>query len=334
MAVVRGVTRIGAAFALGAVISAAQGAGTPAGTVITNTATLSYSFGGGPAANVISLPASVTVAEVINLNLTWQDASSVTVNSPSANAALTFLLSNTGNGPETFVLSRNNALAGDTYDPQNAGTGAIFLENGLQPGFQATGPNADTLYVPGNNDPVLSADAARTIYLASDTPAGLASGATGNAELTAASATPGAAGAAPGTVLTGKGAGGVDAVVASGLARRIGSYVVGGIAVTVAKSVVKVVDSQGGASVTAGAELTYRIVLTALGSGTAQNLLLNDPLPPNTSYVAQSITVNGVARTDAADADNAEFSGGALKVNFGNTAAPASFTVEFRVTVN
>ena len=312
----------------------AHAAGTPAGTVIPNTATLTYSIGGGPVASVTSLPASITVAEFISVSLTWQDAAAVAVSAPSSNGALTFLLTNTGNGPETFSLARNNALAGDSYDPGNGSAGPIFLENGLQAGFQASGPNADTPYVPGSNDPALAPDATRIVYVVSNTPAGLINGATGNVELTAASTTPGAAGAAPGTILPGKGAGGVDAVVGSGLVRRIGSYVVGGVAVTVVKSVVKVVDPQGGANVTAGAELTYRIVLAATGSGTAQNLILNDPLPPNTTYVANSITVNGAARTDAADADNAEFSGGAMKVNFGNTAAPASFTVEFRVTVN
>jgi hypothetical protein len=160
----------------------AQAAGTPAGTVIQGAATLSYSIGGASSQNVTSLPASVTIAELINLTLTWQDGAAVAVNSPSSNSTLTFLLTNTGNGQETFSLARNASLAGD-----NGNAGAIFLESGLQPGFQASGPNADIVYIPGANDPTLAADASRVIYIVSNTPASLANGNTGNVALAAAS---------------------------------------------------------------------------------------------------------------------------------------------------
>jgi len=310
-------------------------AGTPAGTVIQNTATLTYSIGGVPAISTTP-PASFTVVELINVTLVSQDAATVAVNSPDSNRALTFLLTNTGNGPETFALARNNAVAGDNYDPLNGSAGAIFLENGLQAGFQSSGPTADTLYALGSNDPALAADASRIVYVVSDTPAALVTGNIGRVELTASATTAGAAGAAPGTTLPGLGQGGVDAVVGGtrALARQSGGYVVSGVAVAVAKSVVSVVDVAGGTSLRSGSIVTYRIVLTVNGAGVAQSLALNDPLPSNTSYVANSITVNGQPRTDAADADQAEFSTGTVKVAFGDTAAPITHTIEFRVTVN
>ncbi len=318
-----------------AVPMAAEAAGTPAGTVIQNIATLTYSIGGVPS-TAITPPASFTVAEVINVTLVSQDAANVAVSSPDSNRALTFLLTNTGNGPETFSLVRNNAVAGDNYDPSNGSAGAIFLENGLQPGFQASGPNADTLYLPGSNDPNLAADASRIVYVVSDTPAALVTGNIGRVELTAASTTAGAAGAAPGTTLPGLGQGGVDAVVGAtrAQAKQTGGYVVSGVAVAIAKTVVNVVDQAGGASVRSGSIVTYRIVLAVNGQGVAQGLALNDPLPANTTYVANSITFDGQARTDAADADNAEFSGGAVKVRLGDITAPVSHTIEFRVVIN
>jgi len=313
----------------------ADAAGTPAGTVIQNTATLTYSIGGTPG-TATTPPAIFTVVELINVTLVSQDAANVAVGSPDSNRALTFLLTNTGNGPETFALGRNNAVAGDNYDPSNGSAGALFLENGLQPGFQASGPTADTLYVAGSNDPALAADASRIVYVVSDTPAGLATGNVGRVELTASSTTPGAAGAAPGTALVGLGQGGVDAVVGAtrAQARQSGGYVVSGVAVAVVKSVVSVVDPAGGSNVRSGSIVTYRIVLTVNGSGVAQTLALDDPLPANTTYISNSITVNGAARTDAVDADNAEFSSGVVKVRFGDTAAPINHTIEFRVTVN
>ncbi|MGH6610270.1 MAG: DUF11 domain-containing protein, partial [Burkholderiaceae bacterium] len=148
--------------------------------------------------------------------------------------------------------------------------------------------------------------------------------------------TPGAAGAAPGTTLVGLGQGGVDAVVGStrAQARQTGGYVVGGVAVNVVKSVINVLDQAGGTTVRPGSIVTYRIVLSVNGGGIAQSLVLDDPLPANTSYVSNSITVNGSARTDAVDTDSAEFSSGAVKVRFGDTAAPINHTIEFRVVIN
>ena len=312
-------------------------AGAPAGTVISNAVTLNYSAGGVGAVTA-SNTASFVVAELINLTLTVQDAASVTVNSPDASRAITVLLTNTGNGSETFSLSRNNALAGDQFDPANALAGAIFFESGAQAGFQASGPNADTLYVPGVNDPVLAADASRLVYVVSDIPPGVPLGGLGNVGISASALTPGASGAVPGTTLPGLGAGGVDAVVGGSRATTtvIGSYIVSGFTVTVVKSVVTVQDPRGGVLIMPGSVLTYRVVLNITGAGTANNLAFNDPLPLETTYNAGSIKVNGASRTDAADADNADYTAGTrtISARFGNTLSPASHTIEFQVTVN
>ena len=312
-------------------------AAAPAGTVISNAVTLNYSVGGVGAA-ATSNTASFVVAELINLTLTVQDAAPVPVNSPDASRPITVLLTNTGNGSEAFNLSRNNAMPGDQFDPVNALAGAIFLENGAQAGFQASGPNADTLYVPGVNDPVLAAEASRVIYVVSDIPTGVALGGLGNVGVSAGALTPGASGAAPGTTLPGLGAGGVDAVVGGSRATATvaGSYIVSGFAVNVVKSVVLVQDPRGGAIIMPGSVLTYRVVLNITGTGTANNLAFSDPLPLETTYNAGSIKVNNVSRTDAVDADNADYTVGTRTVSarFGNTLSPASHTIEFQVTVN
>jgi uncharacterized repeat protein (TIGR01451 family) len=324
---------VAALIALGS--ATAHGAGTPAGTLITNTATLSYSIGGTPEAPITSAPASLQVDELIDLTLVWQDGVPVSVASPDTNDPLTFLLTNTGNGTERFALTRNDLLAGDSYDPLTGSAGAIFLESGLAPGLQLLGANADTLYVAGVNDPSLAADASRLIYVVSDTPAGLTSGNSGLSALTAAATTAGAAGAAPGTTLAGLGTGGVDAVVGTSQAQasRTGSYMVSDVTVTVAKVVAAVLDPRGGTSVEPGSILTYRITVTLTGAGSANSLTITDLLPAETSYVAGSTLVNGAARTDVADADNAQFSANTVTVNFGNTAAPVVHVIEFRTTV-
>jgi uncharacterized repeat protein (TIGR01451 family) len=312
-------------------------AGVPAGTVIANTVTLTYSVGGIPAI-AASNAANVLVGEVINLTLMVQAAAPVAVNSPDLNRVIASVLTNTGNGTETFSLSRNNAQSADQFDPVNAGIGAIFLESGGQPGFQASGPNADILYVPGVNDPVLAADASLVVYVVSDIPAGIAIGGIGKVGISASSLTPGASGAAAGTTLPGLGVGGVDAVVgpSQGNASVVGSYIVSGFTVVVTKNVVLVQDPQGGTLIMPGSVLTYQIVLSVGGSGNANNLAVRDPLPAETTFKPGSIKVNGAVRTDAVDGDNADYTPATrtIAARFGNTPAPANHVVEFQVTVN
>ena len=311
-------------------------AGSPAGTLISNSATLTYSMAGGAKAAVTALAKVVVVAEVIDLVLTWQDASAVSVNSPDPGKSLSFVLTNTGNGTETFLLARNNHLTDDQFDPENAAGGAIYLESGAQPGFQSTGPNADTLYQPGINDPVLAADASRNIYLFSSIAPALARGAMGKASLSASAGTPGAAGARPGLSLAGLGQGGVDAVVGAsrGQASAAGSYIVSGISLSLVKTVVAVRDVLGGGLVMPGSVLTYRVVLSLTGAGIAENFSFSDPLPASTRYLPASLTVDGAARSDAADTDNASFAAGTVSVLFGNTPVPATRVIEFKATVN
>jgi len=319
-------------------VHGAQAAGTPAGTVISNRVTVDFSYGG-IAGVAASNTATVTVAEVINVSLTWQDAAAVAVNSPDTSRALTLLLTNTGNGSEPFSLTRNNSISGDQFDPANAAIGAIFLENGAEAGFQASGANADTLYIPGNNDPLLAADASRTVYLVSDIPTNLAQGNTAQASLNAVALTSGAAGAAPGTRLSGLGAGGVDALVGASraTATATGSYVISGLSVAVFKRVSAIQAPYGDDPnrIMPGTVLTYIATVRVSGAGTATNLAFNDPLPAETDFVPGSILVNGTARTDAADADNTDFNVGSKTINvrFGDTVAPTTHLIEFRVKV-
>jgi uncharacterized repeat protein (TIGR01451 family) len=109
-----------------------------------------------------------------------------------------------------------------------------------------------------------------------------------------------------------------------------------GIGVIIAKTVVAIVDPQGSAVVMSGALLTYRITATLSGSGIAGNLTITDPLPAATTYVPGSIAVNGIARSDAADADNAQYLAGSrtVAVSLGNVTAPAKVVITLRATIN
>jgi len=321
--------------------SGAWAIGTPAGTQIPNRATLEYVYKGKPT-TAVAVSAPVVVAKLINPVLSWQDLAAVPVLAGEAARALTFVLTNTGNGTETFQIIRNNTVAGDVFHPVTSTVGAIYIETGGEPGLQTSGPHADRLYVPGVNDITLAADASQVLYVLSDIPGATGEGARGNVSLEARSTTPGAAGAAPGTAFISASNPHVPVTPSSvavvgltrGQAAAVGGYMVHGVLVTLDKSVANRRDPTGGTQVVTGTELTYRIVLTVNGTGTVQNLTFSDPLPGGLTYKPGTLVVDGVARSDAADADQAAFAAGVVSATFGDVAAPAVRTIEFKVLVN
>ncbi|MDH2918716.1 MAG: hypothetical protein PXX73_05950 [Sideroxydans sp.] len=320
-----------------------------AGSTISNVATVGYSMGAGAAAvvqpSIISNTASFVVAELIQPAITWQDALPVPVNTPGLNSVLTFLLTNAGNGQEVFALTRANAPApipatnyvpvnSVLYDPANSPAGAMFLESNGVPGFQ---PGLDAAYVAGVNDPNLAPNATQIIYILSDTPALVANGSKGDVALTASSKTVGAAGAAAGTALAGLGQGGSVAVVGKNRAQAVtlGSYLTSGLSVVVTKTILSVLDPNGGVLVMPGSIISYQIVAALTGAGVATGLVINDPLPANTTYVPASMTLAGVALTDAADADQGQFiaASNSVSVALGNLTSTALTGVNAVITL-
>ncbi|HEY1228018.1 MAG TPA: DUF11 domain-containing protein, partial [Ramlibacter sp.] len=238
-----------------------------------------------------------------------------------------------GNATDTVALARDNAVGGDQFDPTDSPQGAIWLETGAQAGLQTSGPNADIVYVAGSNDPVLAAGASRIVYLASGIPSGFTTGATGRANLQARSslAPPNAAPGAQVGVISG-----VPVIAGANGARSTATCtsLVSVIAVGIAKSVVAVADNQGGTRVMPGSVITYRLLVSATGSGSANNVVVSDPLPAALTYVPGSITVDGAPRTDAADGDDSTFTNGTVRTVLPSLAAPQSRSIEFKATVN
>lgn len=328
------------AVALAASLAALPGAGalalgTAAGTDITNTASVTADVGGSPV-SATSNPNVIRVAEVIDVDVTLLSIGNVLVNSPSTGQVLTFRVTNTGNGVDTFALTVDDALVGDAFDPVFASLYFDANANGL---YDA---GVDTLYTPGANDPVLDANAPAAddvvVFVLSDVPAALASGDLGDSELLAVSAT---GVGAPGTVVAGAGEGGTDAIVGTsgGDDADRGTYQVSSVALAIAKTSA-VADPFGGTQPIPGATITYSLVVTVSGVGSADAATLTDAIPANTTYVAGSMTRNAAALTDASDApvDDADFgvtTAGAITVGLGNLPAGGPpETITFQVTIN
>jgi len=309
--------------------SPAWSSGTPAGTVVDNVAIVNFDLGGVPT-TANSNNASFQVLERLDVVVTLQSGQ-VIVSPNTAGAALLFTVTNTGNGGDEFALAIDSALAGDDFDPVPA-VPAIYFDTDASGDFSA----GDLAYQAGVNEPQLAADESVDVLLVNNIPAGLANGMVGRSELTATSTT---GTGLPGETLVGLGDGGLDAVLGAsgGTAARFGEYLVSDVAVSVVKSVAAA-DPYGGNEPTVGATLTYTITVQVLNGGVATGSVFSDPIPQNTTFVANSISLNGGNLTDAIDLDAGELdTSGApvVVVRLGDlTQADGVQAIEFQVTID
>jgi uncharacterized repeat protein (TIGR01451 family) len=83
-----------------------------------------------------------------------------------------------------------------------------------------------------------------------------------------------------------------------------------------------------------GDQVTYTIAYSNGGDGTSTNTLVTASAPTNTSYVAAQTRLNGVLKTDAADADEVTVSGSTITINLGTVGVGGSGTITYKVAVN
>ncbi|MCU0759804.1 MAG: hypothetical protein MUF07_11510 [Steroidobacteraceae bacterium] len=286
----------GAGLALVTLLSSrlALAAGAPAGLPIDNTAQVAYTIG----TATVTEPSNtvrIVVAEVLDVTVTLQSPA-LTVSPGASNQALVYRVTNTGNGSEPIRLTVENVIGGDQFDPV-AAVPAIYFDTDGSGSFTP----ADTPYAAGSNDPLLAADASTTVLVVNSIPTGLADGARGLSQLRAAALT---GTGAPGTVFAGQGAAGTDALAGTtgGDGDATGEYRVADLRLAAVKSAT-VLDPFGGARPVPRAQVTYQVVVTPTGSGSATGVVFTDPIPPSTTYVPASLRLNGAPLSDAADAD-------------------------------
>ena len=303
--------------------------GTSAGIDISNSSKAEYSIAGSSGSvngNIVTF----RVDEKLDVNVTWQDAANVGVSTPDTNQILTFLLTNTGNGNDSYTLNVQNTLGGDQFNPVQVD---IYLDTNGNGNFNA---GVDTLYIPGTNDPVLAADASQTIFVRNNIPASLNGGDLGNSQLTATSTT---GSGAPATSFANAGDNNTTAVVGTsgGSSSAIGTYDVTNATVALLKSVV-ISDPLGGNQPMPGATMTYSIQVSVTGPGTANGVVITDPIPANATYTTGTLTLNAVSLSDVADGDAGDVGGttpNTATVDLGNlTAASPIQTITFEVIIN
>ncbi len=326
----------------------------PSGTLIQNQASADYIIGSSPissTSNVVSL----VVDKKINLLVTETTGVATLVNAGQTGAITTFTVTNLGNDPQGFSLTA--ALA--SGNPATNGVAPFTLND-----FSATGWQA---YVDANNNGIyeplldtatsifnLNAGASRTVFVVSNIPASATTGQQSVVGLTATTTAPGGgaltATLGADTLMT------VDTVFADIAGVTDGSrdarhsayaaYLASTAFVTLSKTIISAQPASGAAvpnpmtgdpALHPGSVLTYQIVASFSGIGTIDNLVITDPLPAETTYVSNSITVNGVAQTDLADfpTDNTSFTGNVITVSRGQVITPAAnVVIQFQTTIN
>ena len=335
-----------------------RAAGTPAGTVLSNQATANYTIG---ASNysTLSNTATLRVDDKVSFTLTASDSANVTI-LPNSRAYMTYVVTNTGNGPHDFTLAQ--AVSGiPTLAPA---AGPTFYSD--QPGTTAlpTDPNAGGLPYISN----LASDGTRTVYLYITAPAAPADGQTVDYLITAEayqvnnlgtinppvkSSTQASLDASINknanplnqyaVLADGAGNGGdalrdgLYAVLAKdGSNNTVGFNAQSGT-VNMAKTAT-VADQFGGTQPMTGATIRYTLTVTVTGSGTAMNAVIADAIPANTTYTAGTLKLTGAVLTDAADLDAGDVGAttpGTVTVKLGNlTSASPAQIVTFDVKIN
>lgn len=324
--------------------------GTDAGTSIVNTATADFTVGGTPFTED-SNPETVLVAELLDVDVTLLTVTAnpnneVTVAPGDTNQVLTFSVTNTGNGEDTYELTglsaAFNGSGSDTFDPTFV---EIYFDDGTTPGVFDAG---DTRYDPGVDEPTLVEDGSITIHILNNIGAGVVDGDLGDSQLSATSTslTLFAPGSVAGDSVAGQGDGGGDLVlgVSEGSDDDYGTYLVSSLDLALVKSSA-VLDPFGGTLAIPGAEVTYTITVEVSGAGTATGLVITDDVPVGTTYVAESMTLNTVGQTDAIDSpgtDDSDFdpvggapNNGSISVDLGDlTSADGLQTITFQVTID
>ena len=280
-----GLTLVALAACVIAVGGGAALAAPPAGTTIGNQATATYTDAAANSYTVTSNPVTTVVQQVAGLTLT---ASGTRVAAPGGQAVFPHVLTNNGNGPDSFTLSASN-VGGDDFDL----TGLVLYVD------------ADGNGVPDNFTPVI-------------TTGPLAAGAT--YRFVAVGSVPGTRLAGDVSLIT------VNAAsVFDGAQTAVNNDQVN-VTSNAVVNVTKSISAPSGAS--PSGPYTYTLTYTNSGNATAGSVRLTDLIPAGMTYVAGSARWSSTGATVLSDADSSDTHGaGANTIRWDfNVATPGAVT--------
>ncbi len=318
---------------------------TPTGTTVTNTATVNFKVSG-VTQDAATGSDSFTVDTRVDLNITKNTDDNAFPN--QAEQAIKFTVTNDGNDTFDYQMS----IVEDAGNPQALAAVAIFQDDGTTAGtFDDSSAGSPDTALPSNIVENLAPGSSVVLYIVSTMPLTAADAETYVVHLKGVAMT------SAGGVLTedsdGDTAGGAAEIVfadAAGTApgdttwdkthSDSGTYTILGASLTVTKTSAITTDGAGGTYHIPGATVEYTIDISNTGSQDATNVVFTDTVPSDLSYIANSITLGGVAQTDAADSpgtDETTYTSGTklITINLGTiTAAGSASQIKFQATIN
>jgi len=293
---------------LGLVSSRGFGAGTTAGTSVSNQATINFEVSGIGQTPVSSNAYAFVVDRKIDLTVATTDVAAVQLAAGATDQLLTFTLTNTGNDVQDFAFSATAYVGGSApfggTDNVNAASVSVFVEDGTTPGYQ---PAEDTATFVDE----LAADGTATVYIVGD----FSTGSYSNGDIAAyhlvAEARAGGGASSLGATLTETAGadtiGTVDVVFADGqgsdtvndVARDAkfsddSQYEINAANLTVTKASAVISDPSNGTTnpkAIPGAVVEYTVTISnAAGAATATNIAFTDSL--NSEITGGTIAFN------------------------------------------
>jgi uncharacterized repeat protein (TIGR01451 family) len=339
----------------------AYAAGTSAGTVVTNTATIDYQVAATPQTQAASNAVSFVVDRKINIVVAEVGAAATIVAPGQVSQVSTFTITNSSNSPVDVGLAATQQVGGagpfGLTDNFNAANARVFVD-----------VNGNSTYEAGIDTAIfadeLAADATATVFIVVDVPTVQVNGDMATVVLTGTTYEAGVVSTLGAVVTQSAGAdnpAAIDTVFADGAGTggdiaRDGTfsakdqYDVTSASVVLVKQVRTVSDPFNGTNnpkAIPGAVLEYCLIVRNTGSVAASEIVLSDAVPTNTTYLASSArtegSVIGTAPNDTCDvsagasggvAAGATFAANTVSATIATIAAGASKAARFSVTVN
>ncbi len=331
--------------------------GVAAGTDVSNKVVVTYSIGNTVQEPIESSPTGNSAPGIGNgqstvfkvdrkVDLLVTGSSNANVSPGDSQAEVTFTLLNEGNDTQVFNLAANSALSTDDFDTSNC----------ISTVTSVSGTPLAGVIVPTTGTIKLKADQQAMIKVSCDIPlnaSGTAMQAGDNSLLSLVATTQkNSDGSNTSETLTSNDANTVDTIFADRngtddnnrdaqhSARR--EYVVSTITtpptLSIDKSIVSIVDPQGGNTSVVGAEVTYKIQIITAGTGTINNIVITDPTPANMHYKPATIKLDSANQSDLNDtADNSDFgntTANTATINLGNMTAGSQHEIQLTYIIN